>query len=66
MAAAIQKIQEDTTLKKDKPTAADHTIVTRAVATQIASLSSHMKTMSSLLSQAKATACEHSEGQTQL
>ena len=61
MAAAITKIQEDATLAKKAPTAADLTIVCRAIVTQISCLSAHMKTMSSLLVQAKATSCEHSE-----
>ena len=60
MAVAIEKIQEEALAKK-APTAADLTIVCKAIITQLSSLSTHMKTMQSLLVQAKVSSCEHTE-----
>ena len=60
MANAINLIQEEA-LSKKSPNAADLTLVCKAIVTQLASLSTHMKTMQSLLLQAKTTSCEHSE-----
>ena len=64
MAIAVKKIEDDQILTKDRPSVPEITLVTKAIVTQVASISTHMSTMISLLRHSKATSCEPTEEDT--
>ena len=64
MVITVKKIEDDQILTKDRPSVPEQTLVSKAIITQVASISSHMSTMISLLKHSKVTSCEHTEENT--